>query len=80
MIKSFSEIIRNYEWNEIEAKINNSTTYDVISALNSDKLNENEIISLFSPAASNFLEELAKKSQEKTQKRFGKTIQLYIPL
>jgi 2-iminoacetate synthase len=80
MLNSFSEIIKNYNWNEIEEKINNSTSSEVISALNSNNLTENEIMALFSPAASNFLEELAKKSKEKTQKRFGKTIQLYIPL
>jgi 2-iminoacetate synthase len=35
---------------------------------------------LISPAAEPFLEEMAQKSQQITQKRFGKTIQMYIPL
>ena len=37
-------------------------------------------MSLLSPAALPFLEDMAGLSHELTQKRFGKTLQLYIPL
>jgi len=76
----FEQIIEKYDWNEIEEKINNATVADVTVALNSEKLAENDFLALLSPASENFLEEFARTSRAKTQKRFGKTIQLYIPL
>ena len=80
IMKQFEQVIENYNWNEIEEKINTTTSSDVAIALTSEKLNENDFIALLSPAAENFLENLAQISRTKTQKRFGKTIQLYIPL
>ena len=78
--RNFSEIIENYDWNEIEEKINTVNSSDVTTVLNSDRLNENDFMVLLSPIAANFLEKFAQISKAKTQKRFGKTIQLYIPL
>ena len=79
-IEHFEQVIENYNWNEIEEKINNADVADVATALNSEKLTENDFIALLSPAAEGFLEQFAQISRAKTQKRFGKTIQLYIPL
>jgi 2-iminoacetate synthase len=79
-MRTFSEIIQNYNWTEVEEKINSATVEDVAIALSSDKLTENDFIALLSPAAEHYLDDLAQKSRAKTQKRFGKTIQLYIPL
>ena len=39
-----------------------------------------DFVHLISPAASNKLEQLAEKSKDLTQKRFGKTIRLFAPL
>jgi 2-iminoacetate synthase len=77
---TFSKTIENYNWNEIAEKINNATENEVLAALNSEKLNENDLMALLSPAAALHLEQMAAKSKEITQRRFGKTIQLYIPL
>src|SRR5690606_24038381 len=40
----------------------------------------NDFLVLLSPAAAPFLETMAAMSQQATQKRFGKTIQLYAPM
>jgi len=78
--KTFSEVIENYNWNEIEEKINAVTASEVATVLRSDRLTEKDFLVLLSPVAENFLEDFAQISRAKTQKRFGKTIQLYIPL
>ena len=49
-------------------------------ALNTTKRNLEHFKALISPAAANYLEPMAQLSQKLTQRRFGKTIQLYIPL
>lgn len=77
---SFYEILKQYNWQEITDRIENKNTNDVILAINKENLNIEDFMALVSPAASSYLEQMAVKSQALTQKRFGKTIQLYIPL
>lgn len=76
----FKEIFRNYQWDQEKASILDKTASDVERVLNKEKLNLEDFKTLISPAALPFLERMAKKSQLQTQKRFGKTIQMYIPL
>lgn len=53
---------------------------NVRAVLAKERLSFDDYLVLLSPAASEMLEELAQKSRELTQKFFGKTILLYIPL
>lgn len=53
---------------------------DVASALSKSKRDLEDFKALISPAAAGYLEQMAKLSQEITQKRFGKVIQMYIPM
>jgi len=53
---------------------------DVEEALHTSKVTLEDFKALISPAAKNYLEPLAQKSSALTQKRFGKTIQMYIPM
>lgn len=76
----FREIFRNYQWDQEQASILNKTASDVERVLGKEKLNLDDFKTLISPAALPFLERMAKKSQLQTQKRFGKIIQMYIPL
>lgn len=76
----FSEIIKNYDRKTISDKIYSVTKSDVEKSLSKDKRTTGDFINLISPAASGYLEEMAELSNRLTQKRFGKTIQLYIPL
>ncbi len=73
-----------YDWNEISEKISNTNDKNIKSVLEKAQrnivLSMNDFMVLVSPAATNYLNEMCLISQQKTQRRFGKTIQLYIPL
>ncbi|HMA61259.1 MAG TPA: 2-iminoacetate synthase ThiH [bacterium] len=54
--------------------------HDVENILKKNKLDETDFLYLLSPAAENYLEEMAQKAHNLTNQWFGKTIQLYMPL
>lgn len=76
----FTELFTNYNWEAIKATIYSKTERDVLAAIQSPKRDLNDFMALISPAAQPFLEQMATLSHRLTQKRFGKTIQMYIPL
>ena len=77
----FSNILEAHSWNSISKQINNKTKIDVEHALNkTSQLSLNEMMALLSPAAEPYIEQMAQKSHQLTLKRFGKTIQLFVPL
>ncbi|MDR0927472.1 MAG: 2-iminoacetate synthase ThiH [Ignavibacteria bacterium] len=84
MKPTFFDNLLQYDWNEIANRIRNATDMSVTTAIsnasNNTALTDDDIIALLSPAAAHHLEELATISRAKTQRRFGKNIQLYIPL
>lgn len=78
---SFKEVYKQYNWNETKDRIYSKTSYNVESALyKNGTCNMEDFMALLSPAAQPFLEEMATLSHDLTQKRFGKTVQMYIPL
>ena len=77
---SFSKLIDNYNWDKIKSEIYSRTSVDVELALSEDKRTLSDFISLISPAAMQYIEQMAIMSNKLTQERFGKTIQLFIPL
>ncbi len=79
-MKTFEEVHASHNWEATTQSIYNKTTADVELALHSDKLTLEDFKALISPAAETYLERMAVKSRAITQRRFGKTIQLYIPL
>lgn len=76
----FKEIYNLYRWEEIKESINNKSSHDVEMALSSHHMTLEDFKALISPAAAPFLEDMAQLSRQFTQKRFGKTIQMYAPL
>jgi len=76
----FYEYIQQYDWEKTRAGIYNKTASDVHKALSKDERSVDDFMALISPAAAPFLEQMAGQSRELTLKRFGKTIQLYVPL
>lgn len=76
----FSEEIKKYDRDLIKDKIYSATKTDVELSLGKEKRTLEDFLNLISPAAINYLEEMAAISNKTTQKRFGKTVQLYIPL
>ncbi|WP_372880834.1 2-iminoacetate synthase ThiH [Psychromonas sp.] len=77
---SFSEQIKNYQWDDVRLSIYSKNAHDVQRALSKSRLDLEDFKALISPAAEPFLEQMAQKSQQLTQQRFGKTMQFYIPL
>ncbi|HEY8938405.1 MAG TPA: 2-iminoacetate synthase ThiH [Cyclobacteriaceae bacterium] len=78
--KSFKAVFEKYSWSEIVNSIYAKTSVDVQHALHKSKRTLEDFKALISPAAKPYLEQMAQCSHELTQKRFGKTIQMYVPL
>ena len=76
----FKDIFDSYDWNSVKASIYAKTSSDVMNAINKSKLDLEDFKALISPAAQPFLEQMAQRSHQVTQKRFGKTMQMYVPL
>ncbi len=76
----FQEIFDKYNWDEVQSSIYAKTAADVERALSMSKRDLEDFKALISPAAAPFLERMAQMSHRITQKRFGKTVQLYAPL
>lgn len=77
---SFEDIFRQYSWNDVKAAIYAKTPRDVEEALRRRHRTIADFMALVSPAATPYLEQMAALSRQLTQQRFGKTIQLYVPL
>ncbi len=78
---SFKNILDKQNWETIQKAIYNKTESDVGAALEKKENRDlNDLMALLSPAASSFIEEMAQLSHHITKKRFGNTIQMYIPL
>ncbi len=78
--ETFSDIIKKYDRKDIENQIYSKTEADVIAALNKDRRDLSDFMALISPAAEKYLEQMANESHKLTRKRFGNTVQLYLPL
>lgn len=61
----FIDILKQYNWQEIEKKIKTVTSQDVQNTLEKSTLSISDFINLVSPAAESFLEIMAQKSREK---------------
>ena len=77
---TFVKIVKQYDWNSIQKSINDKTARDVEKALSAVKRSLEDFKALLSPAAAPYLEQMAVISRWLTLKRFGKTMQLYVPL
>jgi len=79
-MNSFTDIFGSFDWDETKASIYAKTSEDVERALSASKRTLEDFKALVSPAASPYLEQMAIISQQLTLKRFGKVIQMYVPL
>lgn len=79
-MKSFKNIFEKYEWDEVKGRLEKVTVNDVEFSLQKKTKTLDDFLNFLSPAAADKLEIMAKMAQQITQKRFGKTIQLYAPL
>ncbi len=77
---AFYDEIKGYHWEQIKRKIYSCTRADVERALGTGHLGLDEFISLLSPAAETFLEDVAQRAHRLTEQRFGRVINLFAPL
>ncbi len=77
---SFKNTFDTYDWDTLEKEIYTYTSHDVKQVLDKEKIDLNDFKALISPAAKPFLEEMAQRSHAITKKRFGNTIQMYVPM
>ncbi len=77
---SFVDIFNGLSWDAVKESIYSKTEKDVLYALSASRLSLEDFKALISPAAEPYLEQMAAKSSALTQKRYGKTIQLYAPM
>jgi 2-iminoacetate synthase len=79
----FKDVLDNYNWDDVASSmldINQDNVQYVLSKADDAVYQLNDFKCLISPIALPFLDEMILKSQRITQKRFGKNINLYIPL
>ncbi len=79
-MSSFKTIYDPYGWDKVKAAILSKTATDVEAALTAPQRSLEDFKALLSPAAIPYLEQMAQLSYQLTQKRFGKTIQLFAPM
>ncbi|MDH7446053.1 2-iminoacetate synthase ThiH [Aquimarina sp. 2201CG14-23] len=79
-MSSFKDIFDQYDWASTLSEICNKTEVDVHRALHTSRRTIEDFKALISPAAKPFLEQMAQISCKITKKRFGNTIQMYVPM
>ena len=77
---SFYNEIKRYKGFDFKSFFDRVTPAQVEAALTKEKLSEKDFLALLSPAASGYLEQMARKAHNLTVQYFGHTIQLFIPL
>ncbi len=79
-MSNFKNIFELYNWDTLEKEIYNVSSNDVQQVLLKDKMTLEDFKVLISPAAKPFVEQMAQRSNALTKKRFGNTIQMYLPM
>lgn len=77
---TFYDEIKSYRWEQIGQEIQSRTNADVERALTAQQRSLDGLLSLLSPAAETFLEEMAQRAHRLTEQRFGRVISLFAPL
>jgi 2-iminoacetate synthase len=77
---SFSEYYKQLNIPSLVKKTENITSENVERVLSKNSWDISDFPTLISKAAEKYIEEIAVKSNKLTMQRFGKTIQIYIPL
>ncbi len=79
--KSFSELFQTLDPAEVSKQVLSASSADVKAAISkAGHCSLEDFAALLSPAAEPFLEEMAVQANRLTRKRFGKTIQMFVPM
>ncbi len=76
----FVDEIRKIDWDETTARIMAKTDADVRRALAKSHCDVDDFMAMVSPAAEKYLEPMARLSRMYTREKFGKTINMFIPI
>jgi len=80
----FLDIFSRYDFqssvNEVKSKNKQDVEFAISRSVNGERLDFQDYLALISPSADIYLEEMALLSRQITEERFGKTIQLYMPM
>lgn len=77
----FSDYLKeNYDWETTTREIEAMTAADVERALAKEHLDDRDFMALISPAGAPYLEQMARRSKAITERRFGKTVSIFIPM
>ena len=76
----YSDVIDNQKTEEELSIIKKITKEDIQNCLKKEKFTSKDLNILISDEAENYLEIMAQKSKKITEQRFGKTMQLFIPM
>ena len=79
-MNNYKDVFNQYDWNTLEKEIYSFTSNDVENVLRKNKIILDDFKVLISPAAQPYIEQMAERSHLMTKKRFGNTIQMYIPM
>jgi len=80
MTDTFNTLFDSFSWEETSRSIYAKTAEDVEAALQKEARTLEDFKALISPAAAPYLEQMAQLSRQLTLKRFGKVMQMYVPL
>lgn len=76
----FRKELSTYNWEKVKASIYSKKSKEVDYVLEKKERNLDDFKAMISPSAKPFIEYMAIKSNLITQKRFGKVIQLFLPM
>lgn len=77
---SFYQVYEQIKDLPFEERFSNVKPFDVERVLKKDRLTKEDYFTLLSPAAEDYLEEMAQRAHQLTVQHFGKTMQLFLPL
>ena len=77
---TFHDIYEQLRWDDISEAIQNTSAAQVRACLERKRHSIEDAVTLLSPAAAPYLEEMAQLAHTITVRRFGRTIQLYVPM
>jgi len=77
---NFYDVIRSYRWEDLAREIRRRSRSDVERALAARSPGLDDLLSLVSPAAGPFLEEMAQRAHRLTVQRFGRVMGMFAPL
>jgi 2-iminoacetate synthase len=77
---SFYDVIHSYRWGEVQKEIGRCSGEEVERALTARIPGLDDLMSLLSPQAEPFLEEMAQRAHRLTLQRFGRVMGMFAPL